>query len=92
MKALFRRGVSLKHLKEFSQAADCLKLAIELDPKSKVARTELAATVTARKEARAAEKARFGGMFDGVFEAQYIAQIAVVRADSWTGAHLYTRS
>ena len=28
----------------------------------------------------------------GVFEAPYLAQIAMVRADSWTGAHFYTRS
>jgi hypothetical protein len=46
----------------------------------------------AEEERPDARGMRLGVPEAGVFEAQYLAQISMVRADSLTGAHLYTRS
>jgi len=68
-KALYRRGVARKGHGEWRDALADLQRAVQLDPKSKAARTELAAVRELLREQKRDAKQTYAGMFDKMLDA-----------------------
>ena len=62
-KALYRRGVARSELLQFGEAKADLLQACKLEPSSREIREQLDRTKAAHAEAKAADKAAFGGVF-----------------------------
>lgn len=62
-KALFRRGTARMNLGEYADAKADLRLASELDPKSKEVREAFAECAKREAAAKKSEKALYGRMF-----------------------------